>query len=209
MKLAFRICLVFTVLQFAAAIAAYRALPGLIPIHWGLSGEIDGYGGKYMIFLSPALSLLITIGMTLLPKIDPKGENILRSGKSYPALMIALNLLMAALLAVMLSASFGRGARAADVILGALGVMFLLLGNYMPKIKHNYTFGIKLPWTLASETVWARTHRVGGVVFFAAGLLFLAGVFFPAPYGLIAPLAFLLAGTLGVSIYSYCEYKKL
>lgn len=209
MKLAFRICLGLTALQFAAVAATYRALPALIPVHWGVSGQVDGYGGKLMIFLAPALSLFMTIFMSVLPVIDPKGENITRSGKSFPVLMVAMNIIMLVLLAAMLSASFGYGAQATNAIMASVGVMLMLLGNYMPKIKHNYTFGIKLPWTLANETVWAKTHRFGGVVFFAAGLLFVAGIFLPSPLNFIAPMSVLLGGTLVVAVYSYLVYKKL
>lgn len=208
MKKMLKICLGITLLEFVAAIAVWSFLPETIPTHWGVSGEIDAYGSKWMIFLAPALSFLLTIGMYYLPKVDPKGDNIKRSGKAYPVTMLLLNVIMVVVLTVTIFTSLGYSLMVGKIVPGAIGVMFLFIGNYMPKIKPNYFFGIRLPWTLANETVWTKTHRVGGWVFLAFGLFFILGIFLPSPSNFILPLASIGIGLGFITVYSYLQFKK-
>lgn len=209
MKRVFQICISISILELIIAIAAFQFLPETIPTHWDISGKIDAYGSKWMIFLAPLISLLATFGMYFLPKIDPKGENIKRSGKAYPIVMLLLVLIMVVILFVTIFAAFGYNVYVNKVIPIAVGILFILLGNYMPKIKPNYFFGIRLPWTIANEMVWAKTHRVGGFVFFIMGLLFLFGIFVPVPYNFIIPTSSIFLGIIILSIYSYLEYEKV
>lgn len=208
MKKMLRICLGITLVEFIAAIAVWSFLPETIPTHWGISGEIDAYGSKWMIFLAPALSLGLTIGMYYLPKIDPKGENITRSGRAYPTAMLLVNVIMVVVLTVTIIASLGFPVMVGKIIPAAIGVMFLFIGNYMPKIKPNYFFGIRLPWTLADESVWTKTHRLGGWVFLAIGLLFIGGIFLPSPFNFIMPMVSIGIGVGGIAVYSYAQYTK-
>jgi len=209
MKRAFQICLGITLLEFIVSIAVFKFLPQTIPTHWGVSGNIDAYGSKWMIFLSPVISLLLTFGIYFIPKVDPKKENIMRSGRAFPATMILLTLVFLVVEAVTIFASFGYNVSVAKILPAAIGIMFIFLGNYMPKVKPNYLFGIRFPWTLANETVWVKTHRLGGWVFFFMGVLFIAGIFIPAPYNFILPLGGVFLGIILLFIYSYFEYKKI
>jgi uncharacterized membrane protein len=208
MKKAFILSLIITALEFAAAMITYQYLPEVIPRHWDLNGAVDGYANRLIIFLTPATSLVLTFGMYYLPNIVPKGDNIKKSGKSYPVLMVAVNLLMAVLLVITTIAAFGFPILVNTIIFIALGVLMLLVGNYMPKIKHNYIFGIRLPWTLASELVWAKTHRFGGKVFFAVGLLIIAGAFVSAPINFIILFAGLLLGVAVIIVYAGISYTR-
>jgi uncharacterized membrane protein len=208
MKKAFIIGIGITLLQFIAVFVAYGHLPNEIPTHWNVSGEVDAYGHKNMIFMIPLLSLVITLGMYYLPRLDPKYENIKKSGRAYGAVMIILNLIMALVTAIILSYAFGIAVPVNAVMSAAIGIMFFVIGYYMPKIKFNYMFGIRLPWTLADETVWAKAHKLGGLIFLACGVLFIAGIFLPAPYNFAVPIAGIFLALIIISVYSYTEYKK-
>ncbi len=208
MKKGFIASLCITAAQFIAAALVYTRLPEQIPTHWGISGQVDAYGGRLMIFLMPAISLLITLGMTLMPKIDPKGKSIIASGNAYPVLMVLINVLFAVILAVTILTAFGVSVPMDVVMCVMLGLLFIILGSFMPRIKQNYSFGIKLPWTYASEEVWVSTHRFGGRVFVANGLVFFAGVLLPAPLNLLVPLVAILVGMIVICVFSYLQYRK-
>ncbi len=208
MKKAFTFSIAVTALEFIAAAMVYQYLPELIPIHWNVNGEVDSYGHRSMIFLAPVLSLLVTSGLYYLPGIVPKGDNIRRSGRSYPVKMVTVNLLMVVLLVVMATTALGLPTPVSAILLVSVGILMLFVGNYLPKIKPNYSFGVRLPWTLASEPVWIKTHRFGGWVFFVIGLLFIIGAFAPAPINFIVPFAGLFSGMAVIAVYAYTAYRQ-
>ncbi len=208
MKKAFIISMIITALEFIAAIVLFPYLPEQIPIHWNISGAVDGSAGKEFIFALPVLSLVLTLLFHWAPRITPKGENIEKSGKIYPGLMVLLSLLMAALLTITAVTAFGISVPTTEIIFAILGILMLFIGNYMPKVKPNYVLGIRLPWTLSSEVVWVKTHRFSGWVFLVIGLLFLVGIFLPAPVNFILPLVGLFAGILAIVWFACISYKK-
>jgi len=171
-------------------LAAYSRLPAQVPSHWNISGQVDGTMSRLgtLLFL-PGLSAAIWLLLLALPKIDP-----LR--KSYPAfdgtLRLFINLIvlfMAVVYGMLLAAGLGWRAEVPRAIMACVGILFAALGNEMGRLKPNWFVGIRTPWTLADPEVWRRTHRVGGRVFVAAGLLIAAS-------GLLLPLE--LAGVLVV-----------
>ena len=78
------------------------------------------------------------------------------------------------------------------IICFLLGAVFLITGNYMPRIQSNFTFGIRTPWTIENETVWKKTHRLGGFGFCLGGILFLIAAVISHPAARILPVAFLI-----------------
>jgi uncharacterized membrane protein len=90
-----------------------------------------------------------------------------------------------------------------------VGALFIILGNYMGKLKHNYFMGIRTPWTLASEEVWYRTHRMAGPFWVIGGLLFIATSFLTT--GLLAKtILIIIFGIIAIPIvYSYVIFKRL
>ena len=87
-----------------------------------------------------------------------------------------------------------------------IGLLFIVIGNYMPKTKQSYTMGIKLPWTLASEENWNRTHRLAGFLWVIGGVYFLAMTFIG--WSLVAFLIPLAVMVLVPAVYSYLLYRK-
>jgi uncharacterized membrane protein len=90
-----------------------------------------------------------------------------------------------------------------------LGLLFIILGNYMPKVKTNYFIGIRTPWTLANETVWARTHRFGGKVFFIGGIIMIASAFAPSSIRTVLLIASIVCIAIVPMVYSYAVYRKV
>jgi len=87
-----------------------------------------------------------------------------------------------------------------------MGLLFILIGNYLPKTKQSYTMGIKLPWTLASEENWNRTHRLAGFLWVLGGVYFIVMSFIG--WSLIAFLIPLAVMVLIPAVYSYLLYRK-
>ena len=95
-----------------------------------------------------------------------------------------------------------------------VGVLFVIIGNYLPKCRLNYTMGIRTPWTLSSEENWNKTHRLGGKLWVAAGLLIVVCGFFSLRGEAGGELAFVfmliavaLASLIPV-VYSLWLYQK-
>lgn len=209
MKKALWFCLGIGLLQIVASCLVFQYLPERVPTHWNVAGEIDGWGGRWSLFLPSAITILISLLLYFMPSFDPKGVNIKRSGKGYPLIMISTALLMAVLLVITIYSGLGYATPVDKIIPVSIGIMFIIIGNYLPQAKQNYSYGIRLPWTLNNEEVWTKTHRIGGIVFAIDGLLFILGIFLPPPYNFIVPFAGLFIGLCYTGIYSYYTYKKI
>lgn len=181
-----------------------------IPIHWNAAGEVDGYGSKWVgLFLMPLITTAVALLLSQLPAIDPKGANILRSGKAYYVTWIALIGLQLLVHGVIIAAILGHEANIGRIIPFGVGVMFIILGNYFGKIRPNYTMGIRTPWTLASDLSWNKTHRLGGKLFIAVGLFMATAVFLPiSELWVYVMLAGLFGSIILLTIYSYIVWKQ-
>ncbi|HJC35708.1 MAG TPA: SdpI family protein [Candidatus Merdibacter merdavium] len=165
----------------AATLLTYDFLPAQMPIHWDLSGKADDYTDKN-VFL--AVVFAITAGINVLgivlPRIDPRRANYRRFEKAYVIMFGMLDVMMLAFFLITLgAASRSEALSPAFLIPMALGIVFIVLGNYMPLFRQNFFAGIKTPWALADEEIWNRTHRIGGRCWFACGFGFLLIPFLP------------------------------
>jgi uncharacterized membrane protein len=185
-------------------VVLWNQLPEQIPSHWNMQGEIDGYSSKsFSVFGLPMILLAIhwfTICVTL---ADPKKQN--HSEKILHLVFWIVPALSVILSAVTYSTAMGKGVRMELFISVLLGLLFVAIGNYLPKCKQNYTIGLKLPWTLHSEENWNRTHRLTGWLWVIGGLLIISAGFFNLIWlTLSAPLLMALIPT----IYSYILHLK-
>lgn len=195
--------------QLAGAGWFYTLLPEIIPVHWNIMGQVDGWAGKPWFFLLAAAPLLMSGLAFVVPVLDPKKENYEKHWTTYRLIMMLLVTFFSGILWMTLGITLGWwNPDVAMVIPGAIGVLFMVLGNYMPRIRHNYTLGIRLPWTLASETVWTKTHRLGGVLFFLLGTLTLGAIFLPPVWRFGILLVGILALLALLSAYSWYQLKK-
>ena len=145
----------------------------------------------------------------IIPTIEPRRANILRSEKAYTAIWIGVVLLLAAVDVVAVAAAMGSEINVATVVPIGVGALFVVIGNYLPKVRPNYMVGIRTPWTLTSDLSWDRTHRVGGRLFVVEGIVFiLFGLLRPPREALIVGLLGGIAVILVVLFaYSYRVWK--
>jgi len=182
-------------------------LPELMATHWGFDGAADGYGGRALaVFLPPLLMLALHwLGM-LLTGSDPQNKEQTRTGSNLvfwivPLLSLVIN-------GMLYATAFGAVFDVSSYICIVTGLLFVVLGNFMPKIKQNSTMGIKIHWALQDEENWNATHRFGGKVWVIGGLLLLLAAFLPggAAAGVMMGSVALLA--LLPMLYSYLFYRK-
>lgn len=197
------LCLV----NLAGHLYLYPSLPDTVPIHWGFDGQPDGWGGKSSILFTASLPFAMLLLFAALPRMDPKGKNFQRFQPVYRIFLILLTVFMCGVswlseLTVYNVLPSG-GSLVNTLVMGGLGLVFLVLGNYMPRIKQNYTFGCRTPWALNDEHNWNRTQRMGGIVFVVMGAVLLLVSVFATLLGETLTLALLLGALLGGSVWIY------
>ena len=188
----------------------YSSLPELIPMHWGAGGNVR-YDPKVNIWwlagMSPALAALFM----LLPKIDPRRQNYEKFRGFYDGFCLFFMIFLHGIVGIILSESFFPGRLRIDfVVVAACGVLFVFLGNMLPKVKSNFFMGIRTPWTLSNSVVWNKTHRLAGFLWFFGGFLIIALSFFARDTALFVIFLIIIAIiTLIPVVMSYIWYQKL
>ena len=158
-------------LPLAATAALYPLLPEVIPIHWNASGEIDGWGPRSQAFILAAVCLGVSLLLRFLPLLDPKRNSYRQFSRGYFAVRLVCAAFFCLMQGVTLASAFHPAALPIDrLTFGGMGLVFCVMGNFMPKFKHNYFCGIRTPWSLVSEENWWRTHRLAGLFWFWGGL---------------------------------------
>lgn len=195
-------------LAFILGIWLYPQMPDPMPSHWNAAGEVDGYTAKnWGLFLLP----LVMVGMFLLylaiPRIDPLKANITAFVREYNLLMVLLSGFMLYVYALTLLWTLGFEFNMSVMILPAMGVLFIAIGFLIGKARRNYFVGIRTPWTLSSDSVWVKTHRLGKWTFIAAGLVTLPAALLGEDGFWLFLGATLLAALVPV-VYSYLLWRS-
>ena len=194
--------------MWAFALAVYPRLPDRIPTHWNLRGEADGWGGPGAAFLFPAIGTGTWLLMMVLPRIDPRRANWEKFRDEVRLLVGVLVLFFAWIEAVALGAALGWKLDTGRAVMGGVGVLLAVIGNYLPRIRSNWFMGIRTPWTLSSESVWRDTHRVGGRAFVAGGLAMVLAGFIPGILAQLLAIAAAMVATLIPVVYSYLAWRR-
>ena len=182
----------------------WNRLPEQIPSHWGIDGEIDGWSSKaFAVFGFPCLLLALHWICVLASSADPKA-------KDYHPKMFHLVLWICPVLSLVLNSlvyatALGYPLEVQILMPLLVGLMFLIVGNLLPKCRQSYTLGIKLPWTLHNEENWNKTHRFGGKLWVIGGVITMATAFLGSFWILLAVLIVMVAAP---TIYSYSLYRK-
>jgi len=191
-----------------AALAFAARLPDPVPTHWNMAGEVDGWTPKpWGVWLFPALAAGLLALFQMLPVISPRGFRLEAGRRAYDIVVFAVLAFLAAVQVLVYLVALGRGPGVEKAVPLLIGFLFIVLGNYLGKFPKNFFVGIRTPWTLASDEVWNRTHRLAGWTFMLAGLVMLASVFIPSTRGLMIAAIAVAAGV--PVVYSLWLYRKL
>ncbi len=195
---------IIILLPILAGLALWDRLPERVPIHWNAQGEVDDWGSKaFFVFGMPSILLGFQWLCVLGTLADPKKTN-------HPDKILHLVFWIIPVLSILLSvltylAALGKDVQMEVVMPVFMGLVFVIIGNYLPKCKQNYTIGIKIPWTLNSEENWNRTHRFAGWLWVACGIVMMLTGFFGA-FWVFFILVFVMV--LPPFIYSYLLHRK-
>ncbi len=195
---------IIILLPMVAGLVLWNRLPEQVPFHWNAAGEVDGWASRPVaVFVPSAMMLALQWLCMVVTSADPKKQN-------HPEKVKVLVLWLIPVITVFISAlmyvsALGGSVRVEMLMPILLGLVFVAIGNYMPKCKQNYTIGIKIPWTLASEENWNRTHRFAGWVWVGGGVVMLLSGFLGIFWLTLVPAIIMVAVPL---IYSYILHKK-
>jgi uncharacterized membrane protein len=194
--------------MFVASAVAWPLIDAPIPIHWNARLEVDGYGGRFEgLLLIPLIAVGLYLLLAVLPRIDPARANYASFAGSYSLVRMAMLLFLGVMHAAIIAGGLGSPIDAGAVIPSAVGLLFILLGAVMGKIRPNYFAGVRTPWTLASAKSWTLTHRLAGRVFVAYGVLIIAMGFVRQPWFVGLGLAAVFAGLVWMIVYSYVVWR--
>jgi uncharacterized membrane protein len=200
---------VFIAVAFLLSALAWPHLGERMPVHWGITGEPDRWGSRTEgTLMLPAMLVGLVLLMRFLPRIDPRRENFAKMRGVYDFVIAVVAALMLGIHSLVLAAGLGHRVPVDTIIPVFIGVMLILLGNVLPRSRSNWWFGIRTPWTLSSDRVWARTHRVAGFCFVAAGLILILAPILPGvlkPYLIVGTV---LVGALIPVVYSYFAWRS-
>ncbi len=201
--------LLLIVAGIAFSIAVFSHLPERVAVHWNARGEVDGFGSRtFAAFGPPLMTTLIWLLLRAVPRIDPRRSNIEKFRDSYEWIVTGIVLLLLLIHVAVLGAALGWPISMARVAPLAVGVLFIGLGNLLPRVRSNFFIGIRTPWTLSSDRVWTRTHRVGGYAMVLAGLVVCSMAFFRSTAFAFVTFAAVLASALFSVVYSYVAWRQ-
>ncbi len=189
--------------------AMLSRLPERVASHWGAHGEINGWSSRLaLVLLVPIMSLVMAVVLAYAPQLDPKRRNFPMHAGAYWVVTNAVLVFLAVVHVVLIGFNLGWQVDINAVIGVGLGVLFMVLGNVLTRVRPNWIFGVRTPWTLSSDRSWRETHRLAGYGFVAAGLaVFVTS--FTSPKAMFIVVLVGVGGTALVAvIWSYFAWKR-
>ncbi|MCS6906509.1 MAG: SdpI family protein [Anaerolineales bacterium] len=201
---------VFTLILMAifSGILLWDRLPPLMASDWNAADEVDGYTTRFWgVFLMPIISLGMAALFWVIPLIDPLRENIARFRGIFNAFIVLVIAFLLYLHFLTLIYNLGIHFRMSRLLLPGIGVLIYFAGELLSKAKRNWFIGIRTPWTLSDDRVWAATHRLGSVLFKAAAVVAVVSAFFGA-LGIWVMLGSVFLAAFVPVVYSYLLFER-
>ena len=205
-----KIFIIFILLfSFGTAIYFYPLLPEQLASHWNAQGVVNGYMDRFWgLFLMPLLMLVFTALLFFLPKLDPERKNIEKFEGNFESFIVIFNLFLFYVYILTVLWNIGYRINMITALMPALAILFYFTGSLIGKAKRNYMIGIRFPWTLASDVVWDKTHKIGEKLFKLTAIIAFLGTFF-GQYAFWLLFIPLIASMIYLLVYSYLEYQKV
>ena len=191
-----------------AGVIAYPMLPDLVVSHWNAVGEANGVMGRFWgVFMMPLIMTALVGVWALLPVIDPITPGFKGFRHIYDFSFFLIIAFFAYVYALILGVNLGLEFSVFKMSMPAYAILTFVIGALMPRFKRNWFFGIRTPWTIPSDDIWNKTHRLGSWLFMIAGLFIFAGTFVSPEVALWFMLVPLLSSVLICVVYSYMLFR--
>jgi uncharacterized membrane protein len=196
--------IIAAVVFFATGALFYPYLPAQVASHWNAAGQVNGYLPRgWGVFVFPIVFVLIALIFSIIPYIDPRRENIAKFRRVYNWFVAAIALFLYYTYLLLLLPSVGYSIDIIKALIPAYAALIYISGTFLPYTHPNWFIGIRTPWTISSETVWRKTHKLGGVLFRVSAVIALIGAFSPLAISLWFLIAPLIASAITCIVYSY------
>jgi len=208
-KVSILLIVIFILLSFLISLISFNSLPETIITHWGINGEANGFSSKsFGLMFVPILTTILALVLIAIPKIDPLKKNIESFKEKYYEFVAIFVGFMLYIHTITILLNFGHTLNIIALLSPAFAVLMYYIGNLMGSAKRNYFIGIRTPWTLDSEIVWNKTHKLGEKAHKLSAIICLIGIILPN-YALLFIIAPLIFTSLYLVAYSYFEHKKI
>ncbi|MEO0282217.1 MAG: SdpI family protein [candidate division WOR-3 bacterium] len=193
---------------FLMSLYFYNSLPDVMETHWDYLGNPDGYMRKLpALFFIPSIMILLNLLFFAIPKIDPLKENIKKFRKYYYIFILVFSIFMVVLHSHLILWNIGIKIHTNSIMSVSFALLFFYIGVLLENTKRNWFIGIRTPWTLSSDEVWEKTHRIGSKMFKISSLFCIIG-FFIKDYAVLFILLPVIFSAAYCVVYSYVIYKK-
>lgn len=198
------ISIIITLLPIVFGVIMWDKLPEQVATHFNAAGEADGYGSKAMaVFALPLVMAALNLVCVLITMLDPKRRNI--DGKAFSLIIWLVPAISLFTEGVIFATALDYKLNISAVMTGFIGIVFIVMGNYLPKCGQNYTLGIRTPWTLNDPDTWKATHRFGGRLFVVTGFLVILSAFAKTIWVMFV---IMMTCLVVITVYSYLYYIK-
>ena len=198
---------IIILLPIVIGLILWNKLPDKIPTHWNAAGEVDGWSSKaFAVFGLPGFLLAVHWLCLLGTNADQKKQNI--NGKVWSIVFWVCPVISVLGAVLMYGTALGMQFAVEKIIPSLVGITFIIIGNYLPKCKQSYTMGIKLPWTLNDKDNWNRTHRLGGKLWVACGVVVILSMFLPNKFMVAIFLSVVAVAVFVPTVYSYLIFRE-
>jgi len=188
---------------------AYAQLPARVATHWGIDGRADGWSSPLLAsLLIPAVGLVLALIFLALPKIDPRREAYQEPRSPYWIVSNAVLVLLVIVHSLVLGHALGWVINAVPAVTTAVGMLFVLIGAVMPRMRPSWFMGIRTPWTLSNDDVWVKTHMLGGKLFVVAGAAVAVSGLLPGNWWIIGAVGLAAVLALTPVVYSWWLWRE-
>lgn len=201
--------LLLVVVATALGLFLWNRLPVQMASHWNIQDQVDGYISRlWGVFLMPTISAVMLLLFLIVPQIDPLKKNVQAFRPTFNLFILFFIGLMVYLHILTLFFNLGYKFPMSRATLAAMGPFFYFAGTLLEKAKRNWFIGIRTPWTLSSDSVWAEIHRFGAFLFKVCGGLVVLGALLGRIWAFALTLFPLIGSTIFLVIYSYVLYRR-
>jgi len=200
--------LIAVIISFVIGIYLYPQMPEQMASHWNSQGNVDDYMSRFWgVFLMPFVFVGLALLFIAIPRIDPLKKNIEEFRKYYNGFIILFFIFMLLVYVQTILWNLGIEISPNLIVPILIGLLFFYIGVLFENAKRNWFIGIRTPWTLSSEKVWNKTHKLGSKMFKISGIIVLIGFLFQkyVTYFILIPTLFV---AFYLVVYSYVEYQK-